>query len=161
MELVDTVIKEDNIQRREEERIYRTKDNLGLKNYLEIKNKFFNKRLDDITIDEINELDCKSYITLHYKIVFYEEKRDFPLFTNIVQIGDREEADYTFFNPIDEDGETKESIVNRLIELYGVKFYLEFVMRIIYYKMLPLRDFHIVSENEEDEDEEDDENLKV
>ena len=152
MELVDTIIKQDNEMRKEEERIYRTKDNLGLKNYLEIKNKFFNKRLDDIIIDEINELGCRSYITLHYKIVFYEKKVD--LFTNVVKINDREEADYTLYNQINEYEEHEETITNGFIGLYGDKFLLELVMNIMYYKFLPLGDFHIERvEDEEDEDE--------
>ena len=147
MELVDTIIKEDNEFRKEEERIYRTKDNLGLKSYLEIKNKFFNKRLDDVIIDEINELGCCSHIALHYRIVFYEEKKDFPLFTNVAEINDREEVDYNFYeDPIDEDEK------NGYIELYGNKFYLEFVMKIRYYKSSPLDDIHIEDDEEDDED---------
>ena len=141
MELVGTIIKQNNRMKKEEERIYQSKDNLGLKNYLEIKNLFFNKPLDDIIIDEINELGCRSHITLHYKIVFNKKKVD--LFTNVVKINDREEADYTLYNQINEYEEHEETITNGYISLYGDKFLLELVMNIMYYKRLPLDDYHI------------------
>ena len=136
MELVNTTIKKNNRMEKEEERVYQSKDNLGLKNYLEIKNKFFNKPLDMVIIDEINELRCKSHITLHYKIVFSNGKK-VDLFSNVVKIKDMEEADYSLYNQINKYEESVETITNGNISLYGDKFLLELVMNIMYYKRLP------------------------
>ena len=136
MELVNTTIKKNNRMEKEEERVYQSKDNLGLKNYLEIKNKFFNKPLDMVIIDEINELRCKSHITLHYKIVFSNGKK-VDLFSNVVKINDMEEADYSLYNQINKYEESVETITNGNISLYGDKFLLELVMNIMYYKRLP------------------------
>ena len=49
-----------------------------------------------VIIDEINELRCKSHITLHYKIVFSNGKK-VDLFSNVVKINDMEEADYSLY----------------------------------------------------------------
>ena len=167
MELIRTIIKQDNQARKEEERIYRSKDNLGLKNYLEIKNKFFHNRLDMVVVDEINELGFASYITLHYKIVFYDKnedypfyevKEDLPLFTNTVKINNKEEEDYNFNEPINEEnGQTRESMINHFINFYNNHFLLEFVLNIVYYKTSPLDDYQIEDDEDDEEDDEDDE----
>ena len=141
MELVNTIIKKDNRIEKEEERIFHSKDNLGLKNYLEIKNKFFNKPLDMVIINEINELRCKSHITLHFKIVNNVKKED--LFTNVIKINDMEEADYSLYEETIKFEEHNKNIINNFINFYGDNFFFELVMNIMYYKRLPLDDYHL------------------
>ena len=141
MELVNTIIKIDNRFEREEERIYHSPDNLGFKNYWEIKNKFFNKPLDMVIIDEINDLRCKSHITLHFKIRNGDNEEN--LFTNIIKINDMEEADYSLYREKIKDEELVESLVSGFINFYGNNFFFEMVMNIVYYKLIPLDDYHL------------------
>ena len=159
MELVKSIILDDTELNKEEKRLYRA-ESLELKTYLDIKNKFFNKRLDDVIIDEINELGFQSNITLHFKIIF-NDLTNFPLFTNNIQISDREEPQYITYIICNEDEEKgKERLVNGLIEKYNNKFFLELEMTIKYYKFMALRDTHIEElEDEEEDDEEIEEEL--
>ena len=117
MELINTTIKSDNRIEREEEWVFQSKDNLGLKNYQEIKNKFYGIPPSHIYI----------------KIVFNEA--ELTLFSNTLIIGNKIE-------PIIGE-EFIEDVINKTIEEYNGKFIIKLVVNIMYYKRLALWDYKL------------------
>ena len=150
MELVETIENlNETASSKEEKRIFRTK-NLEYNTYQEIKNRYYNQPFEDSYISSINELGFQSYITLCFKLVFKTEgvKEDFILFTNNIQIRNREEVDYTTFES--EDEEHREKIINDLIQKHHNKAFLELEMIIKYYKFLSLDRIDYDDESEDD-----------
>ena len=141
MELIDTIIKTDNMNEREEERIYHSKDNLGLKNYLEIKNKFYDGEFFDmVALDQLCDLCCKVNVKLDYKIMFDNNSEKY-LFSNGIIIDNMEERDEAHYQITDE---WKNKIfVNGGISFYRGKFTIKVVVNIMYYKRIPLLDYKL------------------
>ena len=141
MESVNTTIKMDNRIEREEEWIFQSKDNLGLKNYLEIKNKFFNKPfLSHIHIGQLRDLRCKVNANLDYKIVF-DNNTEVYLFSNTIMIDNMEEEDDDSKPIIGE--KWKEIKTNEGIKAYNGKFTIKVVINIMYYKRFALWDYRL------------------
>ena len=140
MELVNTTIKMDNRIEREEEWIFQSKDNLGLKNYLEIKDKFYGMPfLSYIHIDQLRDLCCKVNANLDYRIVF--NKIELSLFSNTLMIDNMEEEDDEIEPIIGE--EWKEEATNETIKEYNGKFTIKVVVSIMYYKRVALWDYKL------------------
>ena len=140
MELINTTIKSDNRIEKEEEWVYLSKDNLGLKNYQEIKNKFYGVRfLSHIQIDQLRDLRCKVNVNLDYRIVF--NKAELSLFSNTIIIDNMEEEDNEIDPIIGEEWKEKET--NEAIKEYNGKFKIKVVVSIMYYKRLALWDYRI------------------
>ena len=140
MELINTTIKSDNRIEREEEWVFQSKDNLGLKNYQEIKNKFYGMPfLSHIKIDQLRDLRCKVNANLDYKIVF--NKAELSLFSNTIIIDNMEEEDNEIEPIIDE--KWREEATNETIEEYNGKFTIKVVINIMYYKRVALWDYKL------------------
>ena len=139
MELINTTIKSDNRIEREDEWIYQSRDNLGFKNYQEIKNKFYGTPIPHIHIDQLRDLRCKVNANLDYKIVFNEA--ELTLFSNTIIIDNMEEEDNEIEPIIGE--EFIEDVVNETIEEYNGKFIIKIVVNIMYYKRVALWDYKL------------------
>ena len=140
MELINTTIKSDNRIEREEEWVFQSKDNLGFKNYQEIKNVFYgNPFLPHIHIDQLRDLRCKVNANLDYKIVFNEA--ELTLFSNTIIIDNMEEEDNEIEPIIGE--EFIEDVTNETIEEYNGKFIIKVVVNIMYYKRVALWDYKL------------------
>ena len=139
MELINTTIKSDNRIEREEEWIYQSRDNLGFKNYQEIKNNFYGMSLPHIHIDQLRDLRCKVNANLDYKIVFNEV--ELTLFSNTIIIDNMEEEDNEIEPIIGE--EFIEDVTNETIEEYNGKFIIKVVVNIMYYKRVALWDYKL------------------
>ena len=141
MELVNTTIKMDNRIEREEEWIFQSKDNFNLKNYLEIKNKFFGEPFFDMVhIDQLRDLQCKVNVNLDYKIMF-NDNTEVYLFSNTIMIDNMEEEDYDSKPIIGE--KWKETATNEGIREYNGKFTIKVVINIMYYKRFALWDYKL------------------
>ena len=140
MELINTTIKSDNRIEREEEWICQSEDNLGLKNYQEIKNKFYGMPfLSHIHIDQLRDLRCKVNANLDYRIVF--NKAELSLFSNTLIIDNMEEEDDEIEPIIGEEWKEKET--NEAIKEYNGKFTIKVVVSIMYYKRVALWDYKL------------------
>ena len=140
MELINTTIKSDNRIEREEEWVFQSKDNLGLKNYQEIKNKFYGLPfLSNIHIDKLRDLRCKVNANLDYKIVF--NKAELSLFSNTIIIDNMEEEDNEIEPIIGE--KWREEVTDETIEEYNSKFTIKIVIDIMYYKRVALWDYKL------------------
>ena len=140
MELINTTIKSDNRIEREEEWVCQSKDNLGLKNYQEIKNKFYGMPfLSHIHIDQLRDLRCKVNANLDYRIVF--NKAELSLFSNTLIIDNMEEEDNEIDPIIGE--KWREEATNETIEEYNGKFTIKVVVNIMYYKRVALWDYKL------------------
>ena len=140
MELINTTIKSDNRIEREEEWVCQSKDNLGLKNYQEIKNKFYGMPfLSHIHIDQLRDLRCKVNANLDYRIVFNEA--ELSLFSNTIIIDNMEEEDNEIDPIIGE--KLREETTNETIKEYNGKFTIKVVISIMYYKRVALWDYKL------------------
>ena len=135
MELINTTIKSDNRIEREDEWVYQSKDNLGLKNYQEIKNKFY--CYPHININQLCDLRCKVNVNLDHIIVF-KNKLKLSLFSNTLIIHNMEE-EYIEIQPIINE-KWREDTTNKTIEEYNGEFIIKIVVNILYYKRVALWD---------------------
>ena len=139
MEEINTTIKSDNRIKREEEWVYLSKDNLGLKNYQEIKDKFYGEPfLSHIHLDRLRDLRCKVNAILNYRIIFNE--KELCLFSNKLIIENMEDEEIRRCPML---GECDEKEINEEIKKYNGKFTIKVVVDIMYYKRLALWDYRI------------------